>query len=346
MNTVNRYNDILISLLNDNKKDRILRLLLLAEKIKNQPKSFYHFDFKNCVTISAEEIAVCGGISNYLTTYLQAEELHIRKVAQYLWTQKIIASEEQAKTFIEELSSYKRYGINFVTHTMPASILKILTETDFLSHLKSYSEDYSGNYSGFKISNNEPNEEDLSSYIQNDWLSDQRINISQELKSLISSKISELFVNAYGHGINKFNLPIGIVSCAIYDQENKILTLSIFDFGGGIVERVNSFLKENKHPELDSVDAMNWAFSRHNSTKTDSKADIPRGLGFDLLREFISVNSGEFEVYSNDCYSFVDEAGRYNTSKIDFNFSGTLVTISINCDKCENAYYELVPNYF
>jgi hypothetical protein len=58
-------------------------------------------------------------------------------------------------------------------------------------------------------------------------------------------------------------------------------------------------------------------------------------LGLDLLKEFIRVNQGKLEVYSNEGYAVINADGeRYKN--LDISFEGTVVHITLRCD--ENLY--------
>ncbi|MFZ2407245.1 MAG: hypothetical protein WAW41_19095 [Methylobacter sp.] len=78
---------------------------------------------------------------------------------------------------------------------------------------------------------------------------------------------------------------------------------------------------------------MQWALETGHSTRTDSSRDIPRGLGFGLLSEFVSVNAGELGIFSNSCCAKkIEKINDYEVSIMKTPFSGTMVNITINCD--------------
>ncbi|MCP4701009.1 MAG: HAMP domain-containing histidine kinase [Gammaproteobacteria bacterium] len=62
---------------------------------------------------------------------------------------------------------------------------------------------------------------------------------------------------------------------------------------------------------------------------------VRRGLGLDLLKEFIQLNQGKLEIYSNDGYAIVDKDGE-RFMNCDISFKGTVVHITLHCD--ENLY--------
>jgi len=59
-------------------------------------------------------------------------------------------------------------------------------------------------------------------------------------------------------------------------------------------------------------------------------------MGLDLLKEFIRVNHGKLEVYSNEGYGLIDEHGeRYENREPSF--EGTIFHITLRCDE---KYYQ------
>lgn len=114
--------------------------------------------------------------------------------------------------------------------------------------------------------------------------------------------------------------------------------MTVVDFGCGIIENV----KEHLRADISNVNAMKWALETGNSTNTDSMDEnIPRGLGFGLLSTFVSKNRGDFSVYSNSCCAKVLDNGTYSVSQIKIPFSGTMVSIAINCD---GKHYKLISD--
>ena len=77
---------------------------------------------------------------------------------------------------------------------------------------------------------------------------------------------------------------------------------------------------------------MRWAFGSGNTTCTGG---VARGIGLDLLKEFIRLNQGKLEMYSNDGYAIIDKDGeRFENRSLAF--EGTIVYITLRCD--ENLY--------
>lgn len=102
------------------------------------------------------------------------------------------------------------------------------------------------------------------------------------------------------------------------------LIFSVCDTGTGIPRLV-----KQQHSGITSIEAINWALTRGNSTKqlTDG---VPRGLGMADLKKFTGLNNGALIIFSNDVY--------YNCSKenekiqLPYDIIGTLITLIITAD--------------
>jgi len=59
---------------------------------------------------------------------------------------------------------------------------------------------------------------------------------------------------------------------------------------------------------------------------------VARGLGLDLLKEFVRLNQGKMEVYSNEGYVVIDQYGeRFENRPVSF--EGTVFHITLRCDE-------------
>jgi len=174
-------------------------------------------------------------------------------------------------------------------------------------------------------------------YLTDFWIGKGWVHVSKELRDAIVGKMWEIYNNAFEHGDGKF----GVFSCGEHIQNDLILT--VVDFGKGIPEKVRHFLSSDPRVEkLESSSCLKWAFQRGNSTCLEG---IARGLGLDLLKEFVQMNQGKLEVYSNDGYVLIDRKGMvYENCKVSF--EGTVVHITLRCD--ENLYlfrHEVNPQF-
>lgn len=281
----------------------------IAKKIIENPINYYSFDFTNCSKLSHNGVVLLGGLARY------------------------VANQKTTKVdlFKKNLSNF---GTNFQVETMSALLSENLINNNFLSYFKeinNFKPHYEkGEYIGYREHNNILNENFLTEYLENGWLSNDKLILSQALKAEIISRIIEIFMNAYGHGVSRqVNDQLGIYSCGEYDKKLKKLHISVLDFGVGIVNNVMT----NRPDITNELEAIDWALKLGNSTNTDSiNSSIPRGLGFELLREFVTVNKGELRIYSNSVKACTTSSGSYKISDNEFNFPGTLVSITINCD--------------
>jgi len=141
----------------------------------------------------------------------------------------------------------------------------------------------------------------------------------------------EIYNNAFEHS----GTQIGVFSCGQHYWRQNYLILSVADFGRGIPANVRTFLRHYAEEEivakLTGASCLRWAFQAGNTTKVGE----PGGSGLDLLKEFIRINQGKLEVYSNEGYAIIDKDGeRYENRGISF--EGTVVHITLRCD--ENLY--------
>ena len=107
---------------------------------------------------------------------------------------------------------------------------------------------------------------------------------------------------------------------------------TVVDFGIGIPANVR--IHFNHDPRARSISAskcLQWAFQR--GTTTGSKGhDISRGVGLDLLKEFIKINQGGLNMFSHEGYARIDNNIDMVANRISF-FEGTLVNITLKCDE-------------
>jgi hypothetical protein len=170
-------------------------------------------------------------------------------------------------------------------------------------------------------------------YLTYNWIGKGWVHVSRKLRDAIAGRMWEIYNNAFEHSGTK----IGVFSCGQYYRQQKHLVLSAVDFGRGIPVNVRSFFRQHTGDEvrvskLSDAACLEWAFERGNSTCTGS---VARGLGLDLLKQFIRLNEGKLEMYSNDGYAVIDKDGERFENR-ELAFEGTVVHITLRCD--ENLY--------
>lgn len=116
-----------------------------------------------------------------------------------------------------------------------------------------------------------------------------------------------------------------------------MLHLTVMDFGIGIPESVRS-LPQNA--SLTSADALVWAFQQGTTTKNNG---VSRGLGLNLLQEFVAANQGSLMICSNDGYVAISDHGIDIEDK-HVNFAGTRVDIAFQCDERYYCLASEVPS--
>lgn len=285
-------------------------LCRLVEAVTLNSDYAYIFNFSRCSVLNHNGLAVVGGLCNYLT-------------------QQNVG----AKGFgLATLLAVRPKKVGFDFSSISSSLLNNLKKTGFLNYVEpdlgepSYSPDYIG-YREHKYQD----DTDIVNHLKDSWLTSEKLQMSEELKSAVISKIYEIFVNAYGHGLKDNLVNQSVISCGNYDSKEKKLSLSVLDLGGGIVKTVQEHTKLS-----DKRKALEWALETGNSTRTDSAPDLPRGLGFGILKDFVSVNEGKLTICSDTFMVNVGGNGAYVIEDMPACLAGTLVSITINCD---NRYY-------
>lgn len=290
-------------------------LLKLSRLIIENPSDYFKFNFNKCAILDQNAVAILGGLARYVDAHRKFQNTTVR-------------------TFYKRLLLPSNQ-IAFQVESMTQPVLRHLTSNNFLPYIsKQVDFDFPQEDSiGYKQHLDYMNPNEIADHLNYHWLSDERISISPMLKQSIISRMLEIFLNAYGHGVEKNHVSgLGVTSCGQYYKKEKKLKLTVVDFGCGIITNVKTHFSAT-NPNLGDADAMKWALEMGNSTKTDSlNVDIPRGLGLDLLRNFVKVNGGELSVYSNSCCAKVDTKGNYVVSELKNPFAGTIVNIAIICD--------------
>ncbi|PCC98991.1 hypothetical protein [Halopseudomonas pelagia] len=290
----------------------------LSDQLISNPQHFYTFDFSKCSTMSHNGLAVIGGVCNYLKRH------------------------ELQTPFFSMFSDKK---IGFSLDGMSPRLQSRLQELGFWNYVQPDHGVVGGNdYIGYREHEEVLKDFEIINHLQDSWLTNEKLSLSTSLKNEIVSSIYEIFVNAYGHGLKENLNNQSVISCGYYEAKEKRLSLSVLDFGGGVVRSVQKCF-----PNVAKEEAFRWALEVGNSTRTDSPADIPRGLGFGLLKDFILVNGGVLRVCSDGYMATVSDNGSYVTQSMPGHFFGTLVSITVNCD---GKHYKLrsevasAPSYF
>lgn len=290
-------------------------LLKLSRLIVENPDDYFVFNFNKCAVLDQNAVAILGGLARYIDAYRKSKNTTTRN-----FYKRLLLPHNQ---------------ITFQTESMSQPLLRHLTSNQFLPHITKQDNLFLPREDsiGYMQHMDYMDTNEIADHLNYHWLSDERISISPTLKQSIVSRMLEIFLNAYGHGVERNHMPgLGVTSCGQYFKNAKKLKLTVVDFGYGIISNVKKHFSAT-NPNLDDASAMKWALEMGNSTKTDSlNMNIPRGLGLDLLRDFVKINGGALSVYSNSCCAKVDEKGIYVVSEMKNPFAGTIVNIAIICD--------------
>ncbi|PJF36059.1 MAG: ATP-binding protein [Candidatus Thermofonsia Clade 1 bacterium] len=169
------------------------------------------------------------------------------------------------------------------------------------------------------------NEPEFIEYLKNYWLRDERVRLSDALKGVIISTVLEAYVNVFDHARS----PIGAFTCGQFYPHLNEIVLTLVDFGIGIPATVRA---RRGQPDLSAREAMSWVFQDGNTTQAG-----PRGNGLKILKEFVKLNQGSLDIYSEDCHGCIDKNGE-NFQTRRANFTGTIVQIRLKSDQ---ACYKL-----
>jgi len=286
----------------------------LVSFVMSKPESLYIFDFSRCSTITHNGLVVLGGICNYLKRY------------------------EAGVTLTRGFgfgSFFTPIKVSFDISGMNSILKERLQVLGFWNYVfPDHGVARNENYIGYREHETVLEDSEIIAHLQDGWLTDEKVSLSEALKGEIISSIYEVFVNAYGHGLKDNPNHQSVISCGYYEPKEKSLSLSVLDLGGGIVNSVQSYTSISSKEA-----ALKWALEVGNSTRTDSPPDVPRGLGFGILKDFIMVNGGVLRICTDSYMATIDSSGRYITEKVSGCIGGTLVSITVRCD---DKHYRLV----
>lgn len=281
---------VFVPTINDDKMD-FLKLFELYRECFEDPVDII-LDFSECNFLRQNGVAFIGGILNL--GYQEGESI--------LLDEDTIKS--NVKTNLCQNGFATRFFDEFVTPWTGNSIpYQEFSENDFHSILP---------------------------YLDEEWLGRGWMNIQEELKDDIVTRIYELFANSLEHS----NSTVGCFSCGQNYNYRHELTLSLVDFGRGIP---NTVLDHLKGEVTDTLDAMRWAITEGNSTREVSKTGYRGGMGLSLVQDFLTLNGGCMEIYSNDCLYGIKGEEIY-FEKLDVNFRGTFVNIKLLRDSSFYGY--------
>ncbi len=198
--------------------------------------------------------------------------------------------------------------IEFDFGTAPDKVLAILRQNNFAHCFGHSGFSGPGRSVPYREDRTDPNRQTslqnhIINYLSNDWLGHGWVHVSPRLRNAIVGVVWEIYDNAFEHA----NSSIGVYSCGQHFPRLRILQLAVADFGIGIPENVRRYLRGqgvqlSPGVQLPAPVCLRWAFQEGASTK---KQGTGRGLGLKLLKDFVNVNHGALEIYSQDGYVLI-----------------------------------------
>lgn len=162
-------------------------------------------------------------------------------------------------------------------------------------------------------------------YLKYKWLGSGWLKVSIKLGDAIVGRVWEIYNNTFEHAKSS----IGSFSCGQYFWQLHELKLTVVDFGVGIPANVRQYFgPDPRADQLTAAQCLKWAFEERNSTIEG----IGRGNGLLLLKQFININHGTLEIYSQNGYALIKD-GKEQFSNRQRYFDGTLVNITLLCDE-------------
>ena len=219
-------------------------------------------------------------------------------------------------------------SVTFNWSTLQSGIRANLEQNGFLSTFSHAGGPWTGNSIPYR---EDPSQDasNIMAYLKEKWLGRGWVHVSDLLRDAIVGRVWEIYANAFEHGQSS----IGIFSCGQHYPHHHDLKLTVVDFGVGIPSNVRYFFKDDpRFQSLNAASCLKWAFQRGTTTKPNGTS---RGMGLDLLKEFVKLNKGKLEIFSHEGYALIDEENEIFMNRQTF-FEGTLVNITLKCDA---SYY-------
>lgn len=143
-------------------------------------------------------------------------------------------------------------------------------------------------------------------------------NLSSGLKKKIAESIYEIFVNAQIHSQSEF-----IYTCGQFFPKTHTIEFTITDTGVGFKTKINKRFNRN----LTSIQAIQWAIEDGHSTKEN----VSGGIGLAILKEFVILNKGKFQIISDDGFYQLGPDGE-QTRIFKGAYPGTIVNMQFKTD--------------
>ncbi len=145
--------------------------------------------------------------------------------------------------------------------------------------------------------------------------------IKGALKKHVTENLWEIVNNALTHG----RCPHGVTTCGQFYPNCGYFEIAFYDAGLGIPNTVRTFAGKDWSDDQ----CIAWATQEGHSTSPLAES---AGLGLHLLRQFLTVNGGIFQIASENGY-YGEHHGRVNRALLRNKIEGTLVNLRIIFDE-------------
>ena len=156
-------------------------------------------------------------------------------------------------------------------------------------------------------------------YLRDSWLGRGWVDVSERVKDVVSSAFWEIYANAFEHGQSA----CGVFTCGQFYPVKHEISLSMVDLGIGIPASVRT-VKKVQH--LDDARAIEWAMGLGNTSKEGN-----RGLGLDIMENFVALNGGRMDVVSLSGHLVVNNNGKTVMNRRS-SFLGTVFNVTLIAD--------------
>jgi hypothetical protein len=146
-------------------------------------------------------------------------------------------------------------------------------------------------------------------------------DLSRGLRKLIVENFWEIVNNAITHSSSK----TGVSACGQFYPRMGYFEIAFADYGSGIPDPVRDFTKKR----LSDQECIAWSVEEGHSTRPFKES---AGLGLHLLREFLTVNRGTFQIISGYGYFGQDAEAVRKITSLSNKLPGTLVNIRVIYD--------------
>lgn len=175
----------------------------------------------------------------------------------------------------------------------------------------------------FKIENESKFEEYIRDFV---FSKNEMPNLSAGATRKMIRSIFELYSNALMHSHSQ-----NVYFCGQLYKGKSRLALTMVDIGDSIKNNVNQYIPAMK--SASAKECIEWAVIEGNTTK---KQDNAGGLGFSLIRKFLSMNEGKLQIKSDSGYWETKRGIIFAMDQVE-SFQGTIVNIEFNL-KDTNSY--------